>query len=225
MALRLGPGPVLSNALSTLNHHPARPHGTGTSLITYRPGDQGLPNFRLPFSQAFNFDSHVLPNVGVTYQLNDDQMVYATYAKGFSAPKTDDLYTSATAVVQPESSDNYAVGWRYQSHLIQTSFSLWDVEWKNHIVQSFDPTDPTLSASTATSACDVRHLRPGPRSGRPAIRARDLILRPAPSITKSDVLKANEIVAATSAAASSPLALPHQGQGTEDAAAGPVLLS
>ncbi len=117
--------------------------GAGSTTIKYDPLT-GLPNFRLPFRQTVNY-KHVLPNVGVTYRLSDAQQVYATYAQGFSAPKTDDLYTSATAVVQPESSDNYAVGWRYQTSAITTSFSLWDVEWKNHIVQSFDPTDPTVS--------------------------------------------------------------------------------
>jgi iron complex outermembrane recepter protein len=117
--------------------------GAGSTTIKFDPAT-GLPNFRLPFRQTLNYQ-HVLPNVGVTYQLNDDQQVYATYAEGFAAPKTDDLYTSATAVVQPETTDNFAVGWRYQSPMFQTSFSAFDVEWKNHIVQSFDPADPTVS--------------------------------------------------------------------------------
>jgi len=104
----------------------------------------GLPNFRMPFRQTVNYNK-VLPNAGVTYRINDDQLVYATYAKGFSAPKTDDLYSSTLAVVAPESSDSYAAGWRYQTSRITTSFSLWDVDYHNRIVQSFDPTDPSVS--------------------------------------------------------------------------------
>ena len=104
----------------------------------------GLPNFRLPFSQTLNYQK-TLPNAGVTFRVTDNQLVYATYAKGFSAPKTDDLYTSAKAVVQPESSDSYAAGWRYQTPAVTTSFSVWDVDYHNRIVQSFDPTDPSVS--------------------------------------------------------------------------------
>ena len=176
--------------------------GAGTTTIKYDPAT-GLPNFRLPFRQTINY-SHVLPNVGVTYRINDDQMVYATYAEGFSAPKTDDLYTSATAVVQPESSDNYAVGWRYQSHMFQTSFTAWDVEWKDHIVQSFDPTDPTVSID--------RNI------GNVRIYGVDLEVGAHPfehfsvyanaEFSKSNVLS-NEVVAA---AGTVPLALPTKGK-------------
>lgn len=125
-----------TNALSTLLFGK-------TGSISYDPVTKA-PNFRMPFRQTFNYQK-TLPNAGVTYRITDDQMVYATYAKGFSAPKTDDLYTSSSAVVQPESSDSYAVGWRYQGHMLTTSFSAWDVDYHNRIVQSFDPTDPTLS--------------------------------------------------------------------------------
>jgi len=104
----------------------------------------GVPAFRLPFKQSFKFEK-VLPNVGVTYRLTDDQQVYATFAEGFSAPKTDNLYISGTAVVQPESTDNFAAGWRYQSPAITTSFSVWDSVYKNRIVSSFDPLDPSIS--------------------------------------------------------------------------------
>jgi iron complex outermembrane receptor protein len=102
------------------------------------------PNFRMPFKQTFNYD-RVIPNVGATWRINDSQLVYATFTEGFSAPKTDDLYTSSTATVQPEITYTGATGWRYQSHLLTTSFSAWYTDWQNKIVQSFDPTDPTLS--------------------------------------------------------------------------------
>jgi len=125
-----------TNALSTLLFGK-------TGSISFDPVTKA-PNFRFPFRQTFNFNK-VLPNVGATFRINDDQMVYATYAKGFSAPKTDDLYSSTTAIVQPETSDSYAVGWRYQSPRFTTSFSAWDVDYHNRIVQSFDPADPTLS--------------------------------------------------------------------------------
>jgi iron complex outermembrane receptor protein len=114
----------------------------------------GRPAFRLPFQQTFNYNK-VLPNAGITYRLTDDQIIYATYAQGFSAPKTDNLYISGTAVVQPETTDNYAAGWRYQAHAVTTSFSIWDSTYKNRIVSSFDPTDPSISIDRNIGEVDI----------------------------------------------------------------------
>ncbi|HZZ69764.1 MAG TPA: TonB-dependent receptor [Phenylobacterium sp.] len=137
-----------STALSLLLFGPKNPllpvaQQTPNTTISFDPLTKA-PNFRAPFSQTFNYN-HVLPNAGATYRVTDNQLVYVTYSQAFSAPKTDDLYSSSTAVVQPETSNTYAAGWRYQSGSITTSFSAWDTDYKNRIVQSFDPTDPTLS--------------------------------------------------------------------------------
>ena len=125
-----------TNALSTLLFGK-------TGSISFNPATK-TPNFRFPFAQTFNFNK-VLSNAGVTYRVTDNQMVYLTYAEGFSAPKTDDLYSSSQALVQPETSESFAAGYRYQTSVITASVSGFDVDYKNRIVQSFDPTDPTLS--------------------------------------------------------------------------------
>lgn len=161
------------------------------------------PNFRTPFNQTFNF-TKVLPNAGVTYRINDDQMVYATYAAGFSAPKTDDLYSSTTAVVQPETSDSGAIGWRYQSSKLTTSMSVWGVDYKNRIVQSFDPTDPTLSIDRNIGEVQIYGL--DLEAGVTPFE--HLTLYASAEYTHSDV-KSNEVVAAAGAVA---LALPTQGK-------------
>ncbi|MBS0331223.1 MAG: TonB-dependent receptor, partial [Proteobacteria bacterium] len=161
------------------------------------------PNFRMPFKQTFNFDK-LLPNAGVTYRINDDQLVYATYAEGFSAPKNDDLYSSVTAVVQPETSQSYAAGWRYQSHLLTTSFSAWDVEYKNRIVQSYDPNDPTLSIDRNIGAVRVYGL--DLEAGIQPFEHFSTYV--SGNYTESDVLS-NEVVATLGAAA---VALPTKGK-------------
>jgi iron complex outermembrane receptor protein len=163
----------------------------------------GQPNFRFPFRQTFNF-SKALPNAGITYRLTDDQMVYATYAAGFSAPKTDDLYSSTTAVVQPETSDNFAAGWRYQSPAITASISGWDVIYKNRIVQSFDPTDPTSSIDRNIGEVDIYgiDLEAG------AHPFEHLSVYGSAEFMKSDV-KSNELIAAVNGVA---LALPTKGK-------------
>lgn len=104
----------------------------------------GLPNFRMPFSATFNFNK-VLPNAGATYNFNDANQVYVSYSQGFAAPKTDDLYVSEQELVQPETSDNYAGGYRYTSPIFTFAASGWGAVWHNHIVQSIDPDDPSQS--------------------------------------------------------------------------------
>ncbi len=161
------------------------------------------PNFRMPFSQTFRFEK-VLPNAGATYRINDNQMVYATYAAGFSAPKTDNLYSSTTAVVSPETSDSFAAGWRYQTRALTTSFSVWDVDYKNRIVQSYDPNDPTLSIDRNIGEVQIYgvDLEAG------ASPYEHLTLYASAEFTTSDV-KSDEIVAASGAVA---LALPTKGK-------------
>jgi iron complex outermembrane receptor protein len=102
------------------------------------------PNFRFPFTGVVNYD-RALPNLGASWNFDSQNQVYLSYTQGFAAPKTDDLYTSTPENVQPETTDIYAGGYRYRSANITFSGSLWGAHWHNHIVQSVDPIDPTLS--------------------------------------------------------------------------------
>ncbi len=112
------------------------------TTITY--GANGAPNFRAPFKQTYNFEK-VLPNAGASYDIDNHNSVYATVSKGFSAPRTDNLYTSQPETVKPETTSNYAVGYRFNIPRFSASVSYWNSQWKNHIVTSVDPNDPTLS--------------------------------------------------------------------------------
>ena len=113
--------------------------GTG---VTTGPG--GLPNFRFPFAQTYHFDKP-LPNAGASWNFNPSNQIYVSYSEGFSAPQTDDLYTSSPELVQPETTDNFAGGYRYQNSRFTLTASGWGAIWHNHIVRSYDPNDPTLS--------------------------------------------------------------------------------
>ncbi|HEX3365620.1 TonB-dependent receptor [Phenylobacterium sp.] len=162
-----------------------------------------LPNFRMPFKQTFNFNK-VLPNAGVTYRIADDHMIYATYAEGFSAPKTDDLYSSVTALVQPETSESFGVGYRYQTSAVIASVDSFYVNYKNRIVQSFDPTDPTLSIDRNIGAVDIY----GVDLSIGAHPFEHFSVYASAEFIKSDV-KSNEVVATAGAVA---LALPTAGK-------------
>ncbi|MDB5475002.1 MAG: TonB-dependent receptor [Phenylobacterium sp.] len=115
--------------------------GGGASPTT---GLNGVPNFAFPFKADLKYKKS-LPNLGITFRAAEDHLLYASYAKGLAAPKTDNLYTSSPNLVQPELSDNFAAGYRYQTHLLNLSINLYDTEYKNRIVSSPDPNDPTLS--------------------------------------------------------------------------------
>ena len=125
-----------------------------SSITNIKYGANGLANFRLPFHQTYNY-TKVLPNLGASYDLNSQNSVYATFTEGFSAPKTDDLYVSSGDPVQPETTYNYGAGYRYKTSTLTFSGNLWYSQWKNHIVQSFDPLDTTLSIDRNVGAVDL----------------------------------------------------------------------
>ncbi len=107
----------------------------GTATTEYIP----------PFSGTAEFDQ-LLPNIGFTYALTDSQTVYASYAGGLSAPRTDNLYATrrladgsiARANPEPEETDSYDLGWRLQAGSVLASVAYWQSQYTNRIVSSFD---------------------------------------------------------------------------------------
>jgi iron complex outermembrane receptor protein len=141
-------GTLYPQASSTTPTNPSSP----VTSVYYNPN--GTPNFRMPFSKTYNFNK-LLPNVGASYDFDDHNQVYVTFAEGFSAPKTDDLYTSTPELVQPETSNQYGLGYRYHSPSITASVNLWGGTWNNRIVQSYDPNDPTISIDRNVGTVDL----------------------------------------------------------------------
>lgn len=122
--------------------------GIGTFAST------GATSYIAPRSEHFEYNA-LLPNVGVSYELAPSNIVFASYAEGFSAPRTDNLYTfgigSVGAVetpaidpvvslaVQPEKTKAFDLGYRYQGQEVTASASAWYNTFENRIVSSFDP--------------------------------------------------------------------------------------
>lgn len=124
--------------------------GFGTSLFT------------LPAKETVEY-SRVLPNLGFTYSpFGHGSMVFMDWSTGISAPRTDNLYnggnngqclvgTTITPTnpgcsfssfnngVKPETSNNYDIGFRYNNDTVTASVTLWNNQFKNRIVTSFDP--------------------------------------------------------------------------------------
>lgn len=110
------------------------PAGTGTLYI-------------VPYERDVSYDA-VLPNVGVSWRFAEGHTVFASYAEGLSAPRTDNLYTVGfdtttnkvtNSDVEPETSKAWDFGYRYKSASVIFSSALWFNEFDNRIVSAFDP--------------------------------------------------------------------------------------
>ncbi len=96
-----------------------------------------------PFKTKYKFGK-LLPNIGATYHVTDAVSLSANYAKGFSSPRTDNLYRRPVVVISPEETNAYDVTARYTTRNIQAQLTGWKIDYKNRIVSSFDP-DLTIS--------------------------------------------------------------------------------
>jgi iron complex outermembrane receptor protein len=97
-----------------------------------------------PYSRELKYDD-VLPNVGATYRFGSN-MVYASYAEGLSAPRTDSLYSVTRLAdgsignpdVQPENTKTFDLGYRFQTSSLIASAAVWHTDYQNRIVSSYD---------------------------------------------------------------------------------------
>lgn len=109
-----------------------------------------------PFSRSYNYRK-VLPNVGLTFRPTENVQLYASYAKGLSAPRTDNLYRAPNVSVQPETTDNFDVGIRYNSGNVRASFGGFLNKFQNRIVTSFDP-ETGISVDRNVGRVEVKGL-------------------------------------------------------------------
>ncbi len=90
-----------------------------------------------PFTVQYKFDK-LLPSGGFTFKVTENASIFGNYAKGFSAPRTDNLYRAPVVSVLPETTDNFDLGIRYSSRLFQTQVNGYYNKFQNRIVTSFD---------------------------------------------------------------------------------------
>ncbi len=100
-----------------------------------------------PFSRTYEFKK-TLPNVGVTYKLDDANQLFASYSESMSSPRTDSYYNVSllankltAANPEIETSTNFEFGYRLNLSNLYVSASLFGAEDSNRIVSSFDPDD------------------------------------------------------------------------------------
>ena len=90
-----------------------------------------------PYEATRKYDK-VLPNLGVSYRLDGGHQLYASYAEGLSAPRTDFLYGIQIANPQPETTQAYDLGYRFQGDTVTASLAGWYTKYKNRIVTSYN---------------------------------------------------------------------------------------
>ncbi len=106
---------------------------------------QGANQFIAPYKATRKYDA-VLPNISASYEFIENNSVYASYAEGFSAPRTDNLYTplrGATGGILlnnavPETTQSFDLGYRYQGSNLTGSIAFWNTKYENRIVSAFD---------------------------------------------------------------------------------------
>jgi iron complex outermembrane receptor protein len=91
-----------------------------------------------PFEAEYKFGK-LLPSIGFTYKVAGPVSVFGSYAKGYSAPRTDNLYRRPTVIITPEETNAFDLGVRYTNRMVQAQATAWKIDYKNRIVSSFDP--------------------------------------------------------------------------------------
>ncbi|MGI8931294.1 MAG: TonB-dependent receptor [Sphingomicrobium sp.] len=91
-----------------------------------------------PFKANYKFGK-LLPSVGFTYLVGGPVSVFGSFAKGFSAPRTDNLYRRPRVDITPEETNAFDLGARYTNRQVQAQATVWKIDYKNRIVSTFDP--------------------------------------------------------------------------------------
>lgn len=123
--------------------------GTGRPLVTFPRSalNSNATNLHAaPRQWTLKYDD-VLPNVGVSYDVNDQVTVYASYAETLSAPRTDDLYDRNLVDPGPETAKAMDLGVRYQTPTLMFSGAIWYNDFSNRIERVLDE-DAGIAFST-----------------------------------------------------------------------------
>ncbi|MCJ2183229.1 TonB-dependent receptor [Novosphingobium sp. 1949] len=92
--------------------------------------------------------SHVLPTFGVVYNATPEASLYFNYSMGMQVPGTDNLYqtfyyeegSAEAQSAKPETSNNFDLGIRYHSGIIQANLGAWYTIFSDRLSSAYDPT-------------------------------------------------------------------------------------
>jgi iron complex outermembrane recepter protein len=128
---------ALNTTAATLNPYSATTNAT-TGAIT-------VTGWSPPQNRVLKYKK-LLPNVGFTFDLNDDLSAFGNFSQGISVPGTDNLYNAfffpagtARARPTPETTDNFDLGLRYRSGRMQAQISAFYNQFHNRLASAYDP--------------------------------------------------------------------------------------
>jgi len=94
-------------------------------------------NARGLFNATVKYDK-ILPNVGISLMPAEGHMIFGGYSQNLSSPRTDDLYDVQIVNAQPETTELFEVGYRYQHGPVLGSIGAYTSRFDNRIVRAFD---------------------------------------------------------------------------------------
>jgi iron complex outermembrane receptor protein len=149
-----------------LNNYCYQPSGadfprctTEAATVVTASGNVTLPStgstqYVPPTSYKREYDQ-ILPNLSANWTFAESQSLYMSYAEQISAPRTDNLYKYSraaaagsplvTSIAEPETTQTFDLGYRYQTADLLLSAALWSTKFQNRIVNTYDP-ETLLSA-------------------------------------------------------------------------------
>lgn len=112
---------------------------------TFNATTNVVSGYATPQKRVFNYDK-ILPNLGLVYRFGENVSLFGSYSKGLSVPGTDSLYNAfyypvgtAQATPVPETTDNFDMGVRYRSNVVQASISAFYNKFDNRLATAYDP--------------------------------------------------------------------------------------
>ena len=94
---------------------------------------KGLTADRNPLEINTSF-SFFNPKAGVTYTINDENSIYASYANANREPNRDDFQNGKN--VKYETLHDFELGWRLKNTKIQLSSNIYYMKYKNQLIQT-----------------------------------------------------------------------------------------
>lgn len=100
-------------------------------FVSYKT--DGLTSDRDPLNVDTTFD-FFNPKVGLTFTINNENSIYASYARANREPNRDDFQNGTN--VKHESLNDFELGWRLNNDVVQLNTNLYYMSYDNQLIQT-----------------------------------------------------------------------------------------
>ena len=131
-----GTNTTAATTAATLNPYSTTTSSTGAIIVS---------GWAPPQKRVYNYKK-LLPNVGFVFDVAGGASVFGNFSQGLSVPATDNLYNAfffplntARARPTPETTDNFDLGFRVRSGMIQAQVSGFYNQFHDRLASAYDP--------------------------------------------------------------------------------------